>query len=77
MKHLAHYYILIFVLVMFSCRETKEAESKVETEVEVIEKSAPEDTDEKSTDDDLEKASDELDKKVKDLDDALKELDTI
>lgn len=77
MKHLTHFFILLFVLVIFSCRETKEAENKVETEIETIEKSAIEDTDNKSTDDELEKASDELDKKVKDLDDALKELDTI
>ena len=75
MKQFSKFLILLVVLGFWSCRDTKEVEETVETEVQQ-EKSIKE-TDDNSPESDLQEVSEELDKEVRELESALKELDTI
>ena len=74
MKHLPKIFILIVVIAFWSCRDTKEPEQTVETEVQQ-EESLNKIND--NSFEELEESSEELDKEVKEMEDAIKELDTI
>ena len=75
MKQFSKFLILLVVLGFWSCRDTKEVEETVETEVQ--QEKSINDADGKNPERDLQEASEELDKEVKELESALKELDTI
>ncbi|PNQ72645.1 hypothetical protein C1T31_10885 [Hanstruepera neustonica] len=75
MRQISKLLILLLLIGFWSCRDTKEADEAVETEVQQ-ETSGTEATD-NYIDPEVDKATEELDKEVKELDDALNELDTI
>ncbi|WP_104736062.1 hypothetical protein [Hanstruepera ponticola] len=75
MKQFSKFLIILVALGFWSCRDTKEVEETVETEIQQEE--SVNETDGKNPESDLQEASEELDKEVKELESALKELDTI